>query len=180
MSRRGYASARGVDEKTIRKAIEAGKIRCVDGKIDPETADADWLRNRDTGQASKLAEAVVSGSSASPPSAPVAPSQSSIAADPQFDLAPLTAARIRNTDESTAFKEINRRKLEGQLLELEEVERTWGQVLQVLKDRLRLMPDNLAPALVACTDEAACRSLLAREIQETLAAVSKGVEGLAA
>lgn len=58
VSRRAYAKARGVSEGAVRKAIAAGKIPVVLGQIDPEAADESWMRNRDGGQQSKLAEAI--------------------------------------------------------------------------------------------------------------------------
>lgn len=200
MSIRGYARERGVNDKTIRKAIQAGKIPLVGGMIDPDLADASWARNRDGGQTSKLADAAC-------PALPVLPHQPAVsenetpagalvaetpasagalasglasAQQPELDMAPLTIARIENTRESTALKEIARRKLEGSLLEAEEVERTWGELLQVVKDRLRLIPDDIAPALLACTDEAEIRSILTREILTAFGGISKGVAGMVA
>ena len=184
VSRRAYAAMRGVDDKTVRKAIAAGKIRLVDGMIDPALADADWARNRDAGQASKLAEAAAAVATPEPAAvtAPVAPAAGQVAqqSQPTLELAPLTAARIRATEEGTAIKEIQRRKLEGSLLEAEEVDRAWSEVLQVLKDRLRLIPDNIGEQLAASSDAAVCRSLVAKEVMDALAAMSKGLEGMAA
>src|SRR5262245_16399296 len=45
ISRREYARQRGVDEKSIRKAIEDGRIAVAvleNGRIDPELADRLW------------------------------------------------------------------------------------------------------------------------------------------
>jgi len=180
VSRRAYAKMRGVDDKTVRKAIASGRIRLVDGMIDPVLADADWSRNRDSGQESKLA-AAASGISAAPSPALRASAKSEPAeSKPEFELAPLTTARIANVETATAIKEITLRKLEGGLLEAEEVERTWGELLQMVKDRLRMMPDNLGPALAACSEEAECRSLVMREVMEALGALSKIAAGMVA
>jgi hypothetical protein len=187
ISRREYARRRGVSEKAVRKAIEAGKIPVVDGMIDPEIADAAWIRNRDAGQDSKLAEAVQSlaqAPAAAPPVSSAAPEQQQIAErqQPAFELAPLTAARIRATEESAAIKEITRRRLEGGLLEAEEVDRTWGEILQVFKDRLRMIQDDddVVDALVATNQRSEVRSILTRAVLSALDAMSKGVEGMAA
>jgi hypothetical protein len=91
---------------------------------------------------------------------------------------PLTQARILATQEIAAIKGIERRKLEGALLKVDEVDQTWAEVLQVLKDRLRLIADNIAPVLATCGTEAECRSVVCREIDDALAAVSKGVAEL--
>lgn len=187
VSRRAYAEMRGVSEKAVRKAIGAGKIPLVDGMIDPEIADVAWSRNRDAGQQSKLADAIaanpgaVEAAGASTPTRDAAVAAPSVPQQqPALELAPLTQARIRATEESTAIREIQRRKLEGTLLESEEVERVWGEVLQTVKDRMRLIPDNVAPSLVLCNDEAEIRSILMREVMDALSVASKSVESMAA
>lgn len=40
-----YAKHRGVSEPAVSKAIKAGRISLIDGKIDPVAADAQWARN---------------------------------------------------------------------------------------------------------------------------------------
>ena len=45
---RGYARHRGVSDKAVRKAIDAGRITLdSDGQIDVTQADADWEENTD-------------------------------------------------------------------------------------------------------------------------------------
>ena len=40
-----YSKHRGVSEAAVSKAIKAGRISLIDGKIDPVAADAQWARN---------------------------------------------------------------------------------------------------------------------------------------
>ncbi len=48
LSRRKYATRRGVSEKAVRKAIAAGRITVdADGTIDPEKADRQWATQTD-------------------------------------------------------------------------------------------------------------------------------------
>lgn len=183
MSKRAYARAHNVDEKTVRKAIASGKIPMVGGMIDSDLADACWARNRDGGQHSKLAAAApVRVHTEERPAAEVlAEAPASVAPQqPALEMAPLTQARIENTKESTLLKEIARRKLERDLLDAEEVERTWGQLLQTVKDRLRLIPDDVAPAVLACATEEEVRSILTREILNAFGAISKALGDMAA
>src|SRR4051812_22748314 len=102
MSIRGYARERGVNDKTIRKAIQAGKIPLVGGMVDSEVADASWARNRDGGQQSKLADAAPPTPvryTAEQAALPSMPAEASVSAgalteepkQPEFVLAPLTA-----------------------------------------------------------------------------------------
>jgi hypothetical protein len=99
-------------------------------------------------------------------------------ASPSPSVTPLTAARIRATEESASIREITRRKLEGDLLQRSEVDQTWAEILQVCKDRLRLIADNIAPTLASCTTEAECRSVVLREVDDALTVLSKGVAAL--
>lgn len=45
MTQAGYARARGVSREAVRKAIKAGRIALVNGRIDPAMADGQWARN---------------------------------------------------------------------------------------------------------------------------------------
>ncbi len=48
LSNRQYAAHRGVSETSVRKAIKTGRITLnANGKIDPDTADAEWEANTD-------------------------------------------------------------------------------------------------------------------------------------
>ena len=211
VSRRAYAAMRGVTEGAVRKAIAAGKIPTVNGMVDSDVADAAWARNRDAGQASRMAEGALH---AAPGDATAAQAYARARAAretfqaqkakleyeqavkaaqsredgsgepaapvPVFETAPLTAARTLVTEQTAAIRTIQRRKLEGTLLEAEEVDQTWAEILQVCKDRLRLIADNIAPTLASCTIEAECRSVVMREVDDALTVLSKGVENLAA
>jgi hypothetical protein len=130
VSRRAYARLHGVSEGAVRKAIAAGKIPVMpDGLIDPAVADTAWLRNRDTGQQSKMAEAISAAPAQmalGPPAIVRASHEAAASAMPPEDSqpgesivtpAPLTAARIENTQESTAFKRMLRMKAAGDLIE---------------------------------------------------------------
>ena len=56
LSIRGYAAHRkakglpGGTHGAVRKAIETGRVKLVDGKVDPDQADADWVRKTDPGK----------------------------------------------------------------------------------------------------------------------------------
>lgn len=180
VSRREYARLRGVSEKAVRKAIAAGKIPLVGDLVDVEIADHSWSRNRDGGQQSKLADAIATAPPAELHASATPPATGSEQKQAELAIAPLTAARIRNTEVSTAIKEVTRRKLEADLLEAEEVERTWGEMLQAVKDRLRLIPDNIGDVLAGTSDAAECRSIVMKEILDALSAASKTVAGMAA
>lgn len=48
MGVREYARHRGVSHVAVMKAVKAGRISNIDGKIDPVVADREWAQNTDT------------------------------------------------------------------------------------------------------------------------------------
>jgi len=74
LSIRAYARHRGVSDAAVRKAIAAGRITPEgDGTVDPERADAEWVRNTEaprTGTRTKPVRVAVP-----PESAPVGDGQ---------------------------------------------------------------------------------------------------------
>jgi hypothetical protein len=53
MSIKSYAASRGSDPQAIRRAVSRGIVKLVDGKVDPEQADASWASVR---RASRLGQ----------------------------------------------------------------------------------------------------------------------------
>ena len=174
----------GGSPAAVGKALAAGRIsRLADGRIDAAAADEAWRLNTtqrcaqshveengrpaQVGGASKAASAVEGGGDSL-----------ELRPRPASGLTPLTSARIHATEESAAIRSIQRRRLEGALLEVEEVDRTLAEILQICKDRLRLIADNVAPTLASCTTEAECRSVVLREVDDALAVLSEGVKNL--
>ena len=47
ISQREYARRRGISHTAVQQAITSGRISTVAGKIDPTTADRQWLQNTD-------------------------------------------------------------------------------------------------------------------------------------
>ena len=47
ISQREYARRRGISNSTVHDAVKAGRISSIDGKIDPDLADREWLENTD-------------------------------------------------------------------------------------------------------------------------------------
>ncbi len=47
ISQREYARRRGISHTSVQRAVKAGRISTVDGKIDPTQADREWQQNTD-------------------------------------------------------------------------------------------------------------------------------------
>jgi len=70
-------------------------------------------------------------------------------------------------------KRLDLRKREGELLEAEDVERVWTQAYTAFDNRMRLIPDKLAPRVAVLTDVLEIRLLIEKEIEAALEALSK-------
>jgi len=81
--------------------------------------------------------------------------------------------RARAAKELTIAKErqLNIRKRQGELLEESDVRRTWTDTLARFQNRIRQIPDILAPRVAAMEDVLEIRALIAREIDAALRAL---------
>jgi len=156
---REYARQRGVSHTAVLKAVKAGKIPLVNGKIDPDVADAAWARNRDARKPSKIAGQAVSAQ------APIRmPRQGGAPA-------PGTYAHAQLSHETARAKKamLEALALEGQLLKRSEVAAAWTGMMGAAKSRLLTIGDELCDKLAAETDPVHCRSMVDEVIYEALA-----------
>ncbi len=81
--------------------------------------------------------------------------------------------RARAASALTVAKErqLNLKKRQGELLEEADVRRTWTETLARFENRLRQIPDIVAPRVAAMDDVLEIRALIAREIDATLRAL---------
>lgn len=151
-----YAKLRGLSRSTISREVKRGQIPTHKGLIDPREADLARKRNLDMSRRP----------------------QDAAAAD---DLAAISSSasayeiliRARAARELAAAKErqLNLRKRQGELLELEDVKRTWTNAVVAMENRLRQIPDVLAPRVAAMDNVLDARALIAKEIESALRAL---------
>ena len=81
--------------------------------------------------------------------------------------------RARAAKELTAAKErqLNLKKRQGELLEESDVRKTWTETLARFENRIRQIPDILAPRVAAMDDVLEIRALIGREIDAALRAL---------
>jgi|MudIll2142460700_1097286.scaffolds.fasta_scaffold02662_5 hypothetical protein len=70
-------------------------------------------------------------------------------------------------------KELNLRRRQEELLEAADVERAWTEAYIAFANRMRLIPDKLAPRVAALTDVLEIRLLIEKEIETALEALSE-------
>jgi hypothetical protein len=81
--------------------------------------------------------------------------------------------RARAAKELAIAKErqLNLRKRQGELLETEDVERTWTEATRRMINRLLLVPDKLAPRVAASSEVLEIRALIDSEIRAAIRAL---------
>lgn len=156
ISQADYAKRRGCSQVAVHKAVKAGRITLIEGKIDPAVADVQW-------QANTRARVSVTP----PPAAPAAPR-------PDGDEEPGSywASRARREEAEAATAELKLAELQGLLVRADTIRAAHAKRLAGLRESLLQIPARLAAVLAAETDQAKCHDALQRELHAVLASVA--------
>lgn len=193
ISQRAYARSRDVRGlpggtlRAVQKAIAAGRIRLVDGKIDPETADLQWDRNTDPDQQKRgasggaLENDPATVTDAARPSESVGASPAALmqtsASTPsvhQVDQANRIREAARADAARTALLEYELAEKRGQLVRRDEVRKAAFDKARIARNALLAIPDRLAPLVAAETDPTKVHALLAAELRRVCAELAAG------
>ena len=184
-----YARRIGKHRSTVTRQMQSGLLPSHDGMIDPVEADEARRVNLDEAKqrlrAAQPAPPLPPAEPVSPLSEPELPLGSEEDARSAGALLPeegtLKAAQIQERRAKASLAEIELAKQRGELVRADAVEQEWSRMVQTARDRLLLIPERLAPRLSLAKEEAECRSLLQREIEEALQALAAGAaHGVAA
>jgi phage terminase Nu1 subunit (DNA packaging protein) len=158
-----YARQRGVSRAAVTDAVKSGRICLIDGKIDPEVANIQWLKNTRT---PKLAA----------PSTP----------DPVPDTAitqtlyDLQLARAKRETHEANLAEMKERQRAGELVELAQVHLAYTTLAAQLRAALERIPDKLSSRLAAESDEHTVHTLLLAELDQALLDMARSADALPA
>lgn len=180
-----YARRRGCAKSAVAKAVKTGRIRLVDGLIDPVQADADWLRNSrvriEAGKprppANPRAERPAKVREPAPraPEAdsdtPQAPSEPP-ASTPRDDYAEFRAKRERVAFEREALKA---QQLAGELIPLSKAKSAAFDVFRTLRDAAFAVPATVAPRLLGVDDVAEIERSIADELRAAFRAAEEAL-----
>ncbi len=145
----------GGTRQAVDRAVKAGRITLLDGRIDPAVADIQWEAN--TRKCSHL-----HSQERQPPAPPAA----------KADPSDWSTARARRESAQAETAEIELRKLKGELVDRAGVERAAMQTYRTVRDTLDALPARLAPELAGLAADAwAIECRLREAIRQTLAAV---------
>lgn len=174
-----YAKVRGCSAVAVHKAVKAGRISLIDGKIDPEVANVQWEKN-------SRARIGTSRPASTPPSAPSNPElpmegDASTHLD-EGDL--LTSAvgptvapgsdayatwRGRREAADAEMAELKLAEQRRELISVAVVEGVWSSSLAAAREHLLQVRARLAPLLAAETDVFKVEQLLEDEHRKALA-----------
>lgn len=85
------------------------------------------------------------------------------------------AARMRKTEAEAAKKDIERRRLEGELIEAEQVKRDAAHCAKQLQSSILNVPDRVAAQLAAESDYTEVHRILSEALRTALSSVSVGL-----
>jgi len=140
------ARALGISPVALRKAIDHGRVVPeLDGTLDIEKARAEWLANTHPGQGAPKDAAAANGTSATNQG--------------------YRQARLAREFLDVKIKELEFKRLTGELVPRAEVDRVMFSKARAARDRLNLIEARLSPQVAGLTDISEIRRLIRAEIQ---------------
>lgn len=138
-----YAKHRGQSKAAVSKAIKAGRISLIDGKIDPVAADAQWARNsRVRAGSGKPPAGLVTG--------PLVGGGEESGAKPGGD--DYWVSRSRREAADAGMAEIELAEKAGQVIQVKAVEAVWSSACAAMREHLLQVRSRLAPMLAVESD----------------------------
>jgi hypothetical protein len=167
MTQAEYAAHRGVSAVAVHKAVKAGRISLIEGKIDPAVADIQWAQN--TRPRADRAPQIAPVQDDRPAVAlPILASP--VASDDNDDY---WVSRAKRERAEAAIAEMKRAELEGKLIRTEVIRAAWARKISSSRDALLQIPHRLAPVLAAESDLERIGQLLDEELRQALMHLSQ-------
>ncbi len=157
-----YAKQRGCSAVAVHKAVKAGRISLIDGKIDPAVADVQWARN--------TRARAGSGGPATDAVSPPAGSGNQPAPSTEGDY---WISRARREAAEADLAEMKREEQASRLISVGAVRSTLATVLSATRDILLQIPARLAPVLAAESDPAVVHDLVQQELHQALSQLAR-------
>lgn len=156
MTQAEYAKHRGCSAVAVHKAVKAGRITLIDGRIDPAVADIQWAQNT---------RARVG--SAPPPVAADAGADVSVG-DGRPGGEDYWAARTRREQAEATMAEMKSAELAGALIRVDAVRAALSHVYVTVREGVLSIPARMAPQMAAESDPARLQSMLHAELHQVL------------
>lgn len=166
ISQREYARRRGISHVAVHKAVAAGRISTVDGKINPAMADREWISNTDQ---SKPRNSVTGDPKHTRPEGepPLPMDLGGTHESASGDGAASGYARARAARElyQAQLAKIELDRLRGELVRADEVRIGAANMARKARDQLVAMPERLATILAGIEDASEIHRMLEEEIE---------------
>lgn len=181
VSLRSYASSRGMALSTLQHHIKTGKVKTIEGKIDPAYADVCLREQIDRAQSARGAGQKRKHESAAVPDSI---GGQSFEIPDGFDIEQARKMVPRNFAESqflSSLEDLQRRRMEneakeGGLVDAEEVSRVQFETARQLRDAIMAIPSRLADMLAVATDPNECARMLTTELRQALESVAMAAD----
>lgn len=171
MTQAEYAKHRKCSGVSVHKAVKAGRISLIDGKIDPAVADIQWAAN--TRARVQTRKPDTSPGVASAPSAAVAPQDSPNEPEQAGKADDYWDARSRRETAEAAIAEMKEAEMRGALIRADAVRSAWANKITAARDALLQIPSRLAPVIAAESDLERVVELLEAELRQALLQLSE-------
>jgi hypothetical protein len=166
ISQREYARQRGISNVAVHRAVKAGRISTVDGKIDPTKADREWLdntdqskpRNRITGRPKHVRRA------GGPPE-PMDLGGGQEAGGEDGTASGYAKARAARELYQAQLAKLELDRQRGILIRADEVRVGAFNMARKARDQLIALPERVAALLAATEDAAEIQRILEEEIE---------------
>lgn len=157
-----YARRRKVSREAVRKAVAAGRITLIRGKVDPEVANIQWERNTDLHQSLRANAQKMMGEGGGAPDGGAHKPDGAHA--PEGSGTDLLSARTRFEQARAENEELDLQQRRGLLVVAVDVRRTAHDVARQAREMLTGIPDRLATQLAVESDPAKVHAMLDAEI----------------
>ncbi len=162
LTQAAYARHRGVSKVAVGKAVKAGRISIVNGKIDAVVADLQWTANSRARASAQT------------------PAQLTLDATPGNDELPKVDDYMHNRNRREAAEaeraELSLAEEKGQLIRVEAVKAALANMFSATRDALLQIPARLGPQLAAESDASAAQTMLHAEIHQALQQLATAAE----
>lgn len=176
ISQREYARRRGVSPNAVNKAVKAGRISLVNGKIDPYQADRDWIRTTDQSRPrNRITGRPKASRESTAPSTPMDLDGQGEKDDGSNGSRPNYAiARAKREEAQAQLAELELEHRRGELLRVKEVRAAAYTTARQARDQLIALPDRVSAILAGVADPTEIHRILEDEIDRICKELSNG------
>jgi hypothetical protein len=163
ISQREYARRLGVSHVAVQRAVKAGRISTVGGKVDPAQADRQWQENTDQSKPrNRITGSPKRARVAGEPSEPMDFGGADVSNGTASGYAKARAARELYQAQLSKL-ELDRQR--GTLIRADEVRLGAFNMARKARDQLIALPERLASVLAAIQEPAEVQRILEEEIE---------------